>query len=601
MNSQQGHTFHIPVLGLGYSIDTPVKVAHLGISSVISLVDDLLMEKMRKFYSEKFEIPFQEISEKMEDFRAKRITAYLDLVDNLVKTKFEELKNSVLQKGNEIQKYIDMLPDTSEIKGHFDRIKKSKIKEIREWIQANLSTGSIDVNIMTKLDKENFRNNEKLPVEFNDAHAAVRGFAKSSLSSSLILSAGLSPRLYSYLEKFDDFYPDDSGTIKKKIILKVSDFRSALIQGKFLAKKGLWVSEYRIESGLNCGGHSFVANGSLLGPVLNEFKLHREELKQSIYTIYVQSLKEKKRNIPQIQPEFKVTAQGGIGTAEEHQFLIDFYEVDSVGWGTPFLLVPEATNVDEPTLQLLCDAKEKDLYLSNISPLGIPFNSVKGNSKDAEKEVNINKGNPGNPCNKMYANFNTEFSEKPICTASRRYQKLKINQLSEKNLDEKEYREQFDDIVAKACICNGLGTSALQVNNIDTRFEGMGVTVCPGPNMAYFSEPVSLKKMVDHIYGRTNIIKRTDRPNMFIKELLLYINYLGSKAEQNANSFDEKQTEFLSGFKKSLMEGIEYYKTMFSNLKEGFFESKTTLLAQLENSKNKLVKIKLPVLTEAVN
>jgi len=38
------------------------------------------------------------------------------------------------------------------------------------------------------------------------------------------------------------------GKYLKEIVLKVSDFRSALIQGKFLAKMGIWgVSEYRIE------------------------------------------------------------------------------------------------------------------------------------------------------------------------------------------------------------------------------------------------------------------------------------------------------------------------------------------------------------------
>ena len=31
------HTFHIPVLGLGYSVDTPLKVARYGISSVVSI------------------------------------------------------------------------------------------------------------------------------------------------------------------------------------------------------------------------------------------------------------------------------------------------------------------------------------------------------------------------------------------------------------------------------------------------------------------------------------------------------------------------------------------------------------------------------------
>ena len=44
----------------------------------------------------------------------------------------------------------------------------------------------------------------------------------------------------------------------------MSDFRSALIQGKFLAKKGLEVAEFRIESGLNCGGHAFATDGHLM-------------------------------------------------------------------------------------------------------------------------------------------------------------------------------------------------------------------------------------------------------------------------------------------------------------------------------------------------
>ena len=43
------HKFHIPVLGLGYSIDTPLKVARYGISSVVSVVDDELIERMRKY------------------------------------------------------------------------------------------------------------------------------------------------------------------------------------------------------------------------------------------------------------------------------------------------------------------------------------------------------------------------------------------------------------------------------------------------------------------------------------------------------------------------------------------------------------------------
>ncbi|NJN27044.1 MAG: hypothetical protein HC819_14240, partial [Cyclobacteriaceae bacterium] len=97
------HSFHIPVMGIGFTVDTPAKVAHYGISSCISLVDDILVEKMREFYCKQFDMPFHAISEKIDDFRAKRITAYLNVIDEIVKRKFEELKLSLHQKGGELE------------------------------------------------------------------------------------------------------------------------------------------------------------------------------------------------------------------------------------------------------------------------------------------------------------------------------------------------------------------------------------------------------------------------------------------------------------------------------------------------------------------
>jgi len=194
------HTFHIPVMGIGYTIDSPVRIAKYGINSVISLVDDGIIEKMRQFYSLKLNIPFEAIPSNSEDYRARRITAYLNLIDELVKQSFEELKNSFENKTKDLQKYFDMLPDSSWLKDKFESVLlKIKGSDFKKWLNANLVSGAIDVNIMTKLDKANTYNGEPLPVEYNDAHAAMRGFAVSNLTnSSLILSAGLNPRLYSY-------------------------------------------------------------------------------------------------------------------------------------------------------------------------------------------------------------------------------------------------------------------------------------------------------------------------------------------------------------------------------------------------------------------
>ena len=295
------HTFHIPVLGLCYTMDTPIKVAHYGISSAISLVDDITMEKLREFYCKKFNLPFQSIPTKTEDHRAKRITAYLNTVQEIVKQKFENLKNSVSQKEEELEKYIAMLPDMSEIKQKFNQmINTADMKQkLSEWLKENLVAGEIDVNIMSKLDRDNFKDGEKLPSIYSDAQASLRGFALSDLSSSLVLSAGMNPRLYSYLEEFEDFYPNAEMELKKKVILKVSDYRSALIQGRFLAKKGIWVSEYRVESGLNCGGHAFATDGFLMGPVLEEFKENKDQLIETVHDIYIKALAEKGKPVPE--------------------------------------------------------------------------------------------------------------------------------------------------------------------------------------------------------------------------------------------------------------------------------------------------------------
>ena len=582
-------------MGTGFSIDTPVKVAKYGIHSVISLVDDTLIEQMRKFYCEKYQQPYTPITKYDEDFRARRITAYLDLVHFIVEKEFEAVKNSEFKPESEITKYFEMLPEDSVLKAAYrhmlscsdERLKKALQKNLRESMRA----GDINVNIMTKLDRDAYDSKGNLlPAEFSDGLSALRGYAQSQLKSAIVFSAGFNRRLYAYAEQFKDFYADATGEIKKRIILKVSDFRSTLIQGKFLAKKGLWVSEYRIESGLNCGGHLFATDGYLMGPILEEFRAKRLQLVEELHKIYNEALKLKEKLIFNHPHEVKITAQGGIGTAREDEFIRKQYGLDGTGWATPFLLCPEATNVDTVTLEKLVKATEKDIYVSNVSPLGIPFSNLRDSLSDIEKDMKVSRGRPGSACPKSHLVSNTEFTATPICTASRQYQKLKLEQLDTLNLEQQEYKKRFDTIVAKACICHDLGEPALIQNNIPSTVPRF-TAICPGPNIAYFSKVATLQEMVDHIYGRIDLITNHNRSHMFIKELGMYVDYLQKDTQKSLESLNEHKVKYFTEFRNNLLEGIDYYRELFPTMVDETLELRTQMLNDLEDCRQSLMKI----------
>lgn len=603
MTNKQLHTFHIPVMGLAFTIDSPIRVAKYGISSVIALADDELIEKMRALYSEKFDVPYQEITKKLHDYRAERISSYLNLVDKIVKEKFENFKTELSESKHALENYIAMLPNKSEIKQGLEHFLEDGIafkENVKKYLEENLYPGAIDVNIMTKLDKDNFDNHEQLPVEFNDAHAALRGFANSNLSSSIVLSAGMNPRLFTYFESFSCFFPDANNHLQKKIILKVSDYRSAMIQGNFLAKKGLWVSEYRIESGLNCGGHAFATDGVLLGPIMEEFKHKKEQLVQSAHDIMVKALAQKGMPIPETPLDLKITVQGGIGTAEEHDFMMDYYNVDAVGWGTPFLLVPEATSVDKETRELLRNAKEKDLYLSHISPLGVPFNTVRGTSNEMFKQKRIDEDKAGSSCPKRFLALSKEFGPEGICTSSKKFQDVKLGELNEirESLSQEDYDKKKFDITEKACLCVGLANASYLENDIKIKGQSQGVIVCPGPNLAYFDKEVSLSEMVRHIYGNFNVMTDPNRPNLFIKELKMYIDYLKNDIKNISSEINASQVKKFKAFKSNLLEGIAFYQNFFANTH--YFENS---IKEIQNQLNfytkELVDVEVPELVVA--
>jgi hypothetical protein len=228
----------------------------------------------------------------------------------------------------------------------------------------------------------------------------------------------------------------------------------------------------------------------------------------------------------------KITVQGGIGTNGEMERLLTDFEMAGTGWGSPFLLVPEATCVDDFTSKLLANAGEKDLYLSNVSPLGVPFNNIRGSGSEIHTKELIDKGKPGSKCPKGFLVSNTEFTENPICTASAQYQLLKINQIKENGeLCNEQKEKQTNRVMEKTCLCTNLGTGSLIRLGIMKPSYGRQA-ICPGPNVAWFRREYTLDEMVDHIYGRTESLVPEERPHMFAKELTMYVDYLEQLADQ---------------------------------------------------------------------
>jgi len=572
MKIKPPHSFHIPVMGLAYTIDTPIKVARYGIASVMSIGEDRLVEMMRNHYCKVYHKQYIPITKHEPDYRARRITAYLDLVNTIVKVQMQTLKNSEFAEGSEITKYFRMLAAENPLKQIYNHMLETASAEekrnMQETLRLSIDAGSIDVNIMTKTDRNNYDESGEVIKDGSDAVAALRGFANSQLkNTSIIFSAGLNPRLFSYLENFSCFQPDENGSFEKKIIIKVSDFRSASIQGKYLAKKGIWVSEFRIESGLNCGGHAFATDGYLMGPILQEFHGNREQLHKELFGIYKNALTGKGMTIPAQMPELRLSVQGGIGTSEEDRFLKNKYGMDSTGWGTPFLLVPEATTVDDETLKLLTAATKKEVVLSHNSPLGVRYYYLKGTTAEKEKEQRILNKKPGSPCTEKHLAFNTEFTEKPICTASTTYQKLKINDLRSKIQDLVKLKAQIDAVLTKECLCIGLSNAASAKYQIHFLKNLKAVTICPGPNIANFSKVVSLETMAGHIYGSENLLEGRMRPHMFVEELQLYIDYLKETLENDPLKYlDNKKINFYKSFFFNLQSGISYYRDLYYSL-----------------------------------
>jgi hypothetical protein len=551
------HLFHIPVMGTGYTVDSPARVAPFGIDSVVSLVDDLLLDQVRLHYAKDMGREATPIGRSVKDGRALRVQAYMDLLQEIVDQRFGAIRDAAWSDPLKRQ-YFRMLPTDSLLRQDWLRSEQmadgAEREALRATLVARMVPGRIDANIMVKLDRPTYEGSEKLPEYYTDGKTALRGFANSTVDGSLVFSAGINQPLFTYMAELPQFRRDENGYLKKRIIIKVSDFRSAMIQGTFLARKGLEVSEYRIESGLNCGGHAFASQGELLPVLLDEFSRRRQELAEKHRPGIEKWYRNAGLPVPAQVGEHmpRVTVQGGIGNWGEMKRVLDF-GFEGTGWGSPFLLVPEATPVDPATMELLRASTEDDLYLSDVSPLGVPFNNLRGSGSERDKRARIDSGTPGSACPKGFLSTSLEFSDRLVCTSSRFFQKKKIEQISATaELTAEQKATAVAAAMEKSCICDHLGNSALIALG-EAEEHNSPQSVCPGPNIAWFNKIYSLEQMVDHIYGRGESLVPTHRPHMYATEIRMYVDYLRKILEKGTH-----ERTYTEPFAKALAEGIAF-------------------------------------------
>ncbi|MBD3220785.1 hypothetical protein GF314_06045 [bacterium] len=591
------HTFHIPVMGTGFTIDTPLKVARFGIASVVSLVDDVLIEQVRRRLCEDHGEPYEPIPDDADDARARRITTYLDLLDDLVQRQVERVRSAVFETGSEIQRYFELLPPST-VRELYERMQATEDPAERVRLQDELrqfvQPGPIDVNIMTKLDRDRDRRGRPLGERGSDALSALRGFMDSKARGSVVLSAGMNRRLFSYMGDFVDHFHDGAGDLRKRIVLKVSDYRSALVQGKLLAKLGLHISEFRVESGLNCGGHAFGGKGQLLGPILDEFRRERETLAATLGKVRRQALSALGRDDQAAQAPLptRLTVQGGLGEAHEDRLLREHYRVDGTGWGSAFLFAPDVVNIDAESLARLEAAGEADIDLSGASPLGVPFWSLRDSASERTRIERLAAGKPGSRCPKGYLVSNTEFTDQPICTASRAYQRRKLEQIATSDLEAVPQRRAQEEVAARACICHDLAGGFTGPAGIDP---SATTAVCCGPNAAYFTRRASLDALVDHIYGRARLPLAPDRPHMLLKELSLHLDGLRRDLVRHTEQPSEKLARTIVECAENLRRGIGHYRELVPAIEASH---RTAFAERLGDLQDELVRL-LPAATLA--
>ncbi|MDQ1167643.1 CRISPR/Cas system CMR subunit Cmr6 (Cas7 group RAMP superfamily) [Flavobacterium sp. SORGH_AS 622] len=222
---------------------------------------------------------------------------------------------------------------------------------------------------------------------------------------------------------------------------------------------------------------------------------------------------------------------------------------------------------------------------------------MRGTSNEILKQKRIEENKAGSSCPKKFLALSKEYDPHGICTASKKYQDIKLQELEAKkdSLTIEEFEKSKIKITEKSCLCVGLANASYLENDIKIKGQSQGVVICPGPNLAYFDQEVSLKDMLQHIYQGKSILRTNDRPNLFVKELKMYVDYFRNEIETISGEVTANQLKKWNSFKTNILEGIEYYQNLLSSTLY-FKKEEEKIRNQFNFYKSELNAIQIPTL-----
>ncbi|MBN2169330.1 MAG: hypothetical protein JW738_08805, partial [Actinobacteria bacterium] len=236
-------------------------------------------------------------------------------------------------------------------------------------------------------------------------------------------------------------------------------------------------------------------------------------------------------------------------------------------------------------LERLANATDEDVRLTENSPSTIPFWSLRTADGEINRDEKIESGDPGSTCPNGFLKFDTEFTDKPLCIASKSYLRKKLDEISNNNYDPAQIKYLREKILARTCLCRDLCGSFERKYHIDDNAKPI---ICCGPNILNFKKIFTLPDMVSHIYGRISLLASAERAHVFINELVIYVDFLKKELKEFSLELSDRMPKYFNEYKDNLLSGIDYYNK-FSEHLEG--ETRKKFLKDLSEIKQTLISL----------